>query len=90
MDEPKDQPGWHLKKEVQLSHIITTLTIAAAAFLYIGKIEQRISIIESQVVAQYQRDERQDKAMAEAVELVRRQLDRMDSKLDRLVEKGAK
>ena len=46
-DEPTK--GWHFKKEVQLGHLITTFTIAISAVVYINKIEERVSIVESQI-----------------------------------------
>jgi hypothetical protein len=78
--------GWHLKKEIQLGHLITTFTVALAALFYVQKLEQRIALIEQQVVIQRDRDDRQDKAMAEAFLLLRQQLEKMDGKMDRTLE----
>jgi len=79
--------GWHLKKEIQFGHIITTLTVAVAAMFYFSKIEQRIALVEQQMTQQRDRDDRQDKAVAEAVNLLRKQLENMDKKLDRVLER---
>ncbi len=79
--------GWHLKKEIQFGHIITTLTVAVAAMFYFSKIEQRIALVEQQMTQQRDRDDRQDKAVAEAVNLLRQQLENMDKKLDRVLER---
>lgn len=79
-------PGWHLRREIQLGHIITTLSIAASAVWYVAKVDQRISLLEAQFSVQHDRDERQDQATAEAMGLLRAQLDRIDAKLDRLIE----
>lgn len=75
--------GWHLKKEIQFGHIVTTLTVAISALFYITKLEQRIALMEQQIVMQHDRDARQDSATAEAMDLIRRQLEKMDGKLDR-------
>lgn len=81
------RPGkWHLKKEIQLGHIITTITVAAAVAVYVAKIEQRLAVVESHLTAQRERDDRQDTRSQETTGLLRAQLDRMDSKLDRLIE----
>lgn len=79
--------GWHLKKEIQFGHIITTLTVAVAALFYFTKIEQRIALVEQQIVQQHERDERQDKSVSEAMILLRQQLEKMDAKLDRALER---
>ena len=78
--------GWHLKKEIQLGHIITTLTVAVSVVVYVNKLEQRIAIIETQIASQRDRDERQDKQTDEAMRLLRAQLEKMDAKLDRIIE----
>jgi hypothetical protein len=70
---------WHLKKEIQLTHIISTFLLVAAVMAYVSKIEQRLTIVETQLLAQ-----------RDAAILQRAQLERMDAKLDRLIERGAK
>jgi hypothetical protein len=70
---------WHLKKEIQLTHVISTLIMIAAIFSYVSKIEQRLTIVETQLMAQ-----------RDATILQRAQLERMDAKLDRLIERGSK
>ena len=77
MAEPVER--WHLKKEIQLGHLITTFAVAISAVLYINKIEQRLSVVETQLLAQ-----------RESSALLRQQLERMDAKLDRLIERDHK
>lgn len=74
-----EQERWHLKKEIQLGHLITTGAVAVSAVIYVGKIEQRLSVVETQVIAQ-----------RESSALLRAQLERMDAKLDRLIERDHK
>ena len=68
---------WHLKKEIQITHVISTLLLVGAVFAYVSKIDQRLTVVETQLIAQ--RD-------AAAVQRV--QLERMDAKLDRLIERS--
>ena len=82
-----DDGRWHLKREIQIGHIITTLTVAVSVIVYVGKIEQRLAVVESQIATQRERDERQDRVLTEAIGQMRQQLDRVDAKLDRLVER---
>ena len=37
---------WHMNKSVNLTHILTTLTLAAALFVWGGKLETRIALVE--------------------------------------------
>ena len=70
---------WHLKKEIQLTHVISTLILVGAVLAYVSKIEQRLTIVETQLLSQ-----------RESTTLQRAQLEKMDAKLDRLIERGAK
>lgn len=96
MPNPPDQQphGWHLKKEIQLGHLITTLTVVVSVAVYVQRIDQRLAIVEARQIdsarEQRERDERQDRLAAEAFSLVRAQLARMDEKLDRLMERSRK
>ena len=74
MNEPE---RWHLKKEIQVTHVISTLLLVGAVFAYVSKIDQRLTIVETQLIAQRE---------ASAVQRV--QLERMDAKLDRLIERS--
>ena len=74
MNEPQ---GWHLKKEIHITHVVSTLMLAGAVFAYVSKIDQRLTIVETQLIAQRE---------ASAVQRV--QLERMDAKLDRLIERS--
>ena len=70
---------WHMKKEIQLGHLITTFTVAISCVVYIDKIEQRVAVMEIQMIAQ------RDSAI-----LLRNQLDKINDKLDRLIERASK
>ena len=74
MSEPE---RWHLKKEIQVTHIVSTLMLMGAVFAYVSKIDQRLTIVETQLMAQ-----------REASIIQRAQLERMDAKLDRLIERS--
>lgn len=68
---------WHLKKEIQVTHIVSTLMLVGAVFAYVSKIDQRLTIVETQLMAQ-----------RDASVIQRAQLERMDAKLDRLIERS--
>lgn len=74
-NEPVER--WHLKKEIQITHVVSTLLLVGAVFAYVNKIDQRLTIVETQLIAQ-----------REAASVQRVQLERMDAKLDRLIERS--
>ena len=78
---------WHIKREFQLSHLITTVVMAVSVILYLGKMEQRIALIEQAVAQQHERDERQDRAIGDALKAIDSRLGKMDDKLDRALER---
>lgn len=90
MTPPKPPEHWHIKREVQIGHLITTLSVAFSVVWYAGKLEQRIALVEKAVVTQERRDDAQDMANASSINQIRQQLDRIDGKLDRLIEARAK
>ena len=86
---PTENPTeeWHLDKKVPLSLIFAMLVQAGMVIIAIADIKKDVEVLKSQAVSQHDRDERQDRATAEAFTLLRGALEKMDQKLDRLVEK---
>jgi hypothetical protein len=82
-----DDSKWHLDKKVPLSLIFAMLVQTGIVINAVADIKKDVEVLKSQVIAQHERDERQDKTTGEAFTLLRNALERMDQKLDRLVEK---
>lgn len=88
MTEPKPKLAeqWHINRGVQISHLFTTMAVAFSVIWYAGKLEQRVALVEQTIVAQRERDMVQDSAAAQAYLQTQKQLERIDAKLDRLIE----
>ena len=78
---------WTFKKEIQITHVISTLLLALSAWGYISNMEKRISMMEEKLIVQRERDDKQDVRYAEMFVSVKAQIDKMDAKLDRLIER---
>ena len=78
---------WHLDKKVPLSLICAMLIQAGMVILAIADIKKDVEILKTQMLAQHDRDDRQDKRGEDSTLLLRSQLEKIDAKLDRLVEK---
>jgi uncharacterized membrane protein (DUF106 family) len=76
---------WHIKREFQLGHLLTTIAMAVSAGMYVTAVEKRVSLLEQAVAAQKERDERQDTQAAAALATVNNHLSKIDDKLDRLL-----
>jgi len=82
--------GWHLKKEIQIGHIVTSIIILVSMLGYVWSIEKRITIIETQVVALHDADGEQRRQTTEAMQLIRQDLQTLSNKIDRLIERLVK
>jgi Tfp pilus assembly protein PilO len=83
---PSDN-GWHLDKKVPISIIVAMLAQFAGGLWFISKLDSRVGALEDRIASQRERDNLQDQQSASSLSLLRGQLDRMDAKLDRLVER---
>tara|TARA_R110000822_G_scaffold27674_9_gene82377 strand:- start:936 stop:1187 length:252 start_codon:yes stop_codon:yes gene_type:complete len=67
---------WHLDKRLSISHLMTTLMIAAAAFAYASGIETRLTALEVGQGYQHETNVRLNDSLAA-----------INGKLDRLIER---
>ncbi len=85
---------WHLDKKVPVSIIIALFAQFAGGLTFVSRLDSRIAALESlsfdKATVQRDRDQQQDKNVTDAIQLFRSQLDRMDDKLDRIIERPRK
>lgn len=79
---------WHLEKSVSISHIISTLMIAGTVFVYIGRMDTRIALLEQSNNQQASVDQRQDMERNESFREFRENMKLINDKLDRLIERN--
>ena len=84
------QQGWHLKKEVNLSIIITVIGTVVAGLTAYSDLKKDIELIKADAIVLHQRDTQQQTDMREAMTQVRDQFNSLNAKLDRLIERSAK
>lgn len=82
--------SWHVERRINLGDIITTLTIAASVLLYVGNLDKRVTVVEATVSSQKEVDSRQDAQAKQDKADTLRVLERLDSKIDRLIEAKTK
>ena len=78
---------WHMDKKVPLGLIFAMLTQGAMMLWAIADIKKDVEILKARTFMQSDRDDQQDKAQARQLAVVTGWLERMDAKLDRLIEK---
>lgn len=77
-----------MDRRLQITHILSTLSLGIGAVMYIGDIRKDVEVLKMQVAAQAERDKRQDEQSAASDRMVIDRLDKLDAKLDRLIESG--
>ena len=84
------EQGWHLDKKVPLSLIFAMLVQAGFVIVALADLKKDVEALKVQAASQSQRDTRQDSDMREAMNLLRDSLHVVNTKLDRLIERGGK
>ena len=72
----------HLDVGLMVTMVVTIVNVTT----YIGKLDGRVAVIEQQMVAQRERDERQDRDVLNAMQSIAARLDRLENKIDRIAE----
>ncbi len=86
MAEERPAADWHLDRRLQITHILSTLSLGVGAVLYVGDIRKDVEVLKAKDVAQAARDQRQDLDAASRQQDLQSRLERIDEKLDRLIE----
>lgn len=79
--------GWHLKKEVNISMILAILTIGLSSVAAYYDLKRDIALLQADAVALHKTDARNEDAVHDLAVTFAKQLDRIDAKLDRLIER---
>lgn len=90
-NDRRDQRRWHLDKRLNVGHLLTTLSIATAVFVWAGKIDTRVSLVEQAnntwLAVQRERDGQQDDQLRRFAAETLEQVHAINAKMDRLVER---
>lgn len=84
--EPSDR-RWHIDRSIQLGHVVTTLTVAISAVVYLQKLEQRVALSEQEIRHLAAKDVDHEQALLRVAAELNRRLDRIEAKLDSLAER---
>jgi hypothetical protein len=79
--------GWHLKKEISVSVIISVIGIAIAGLTAYTDLKKDIELIRADALVLHQRDNQMAVDNDADNKVLNARLDRIDSKLDRLIER---
>jgi hypothetical protein len=80
---PGETAQWHLKKEVNITHLFATVGFVISAFVYSSALDKRIQTNEQDI--NYLKSQR-----AEDIKRSEKQFDTINSKLDEVLSKVSK
>ncbi len=84
--ERRGHAGWHLRKELNVGHMLTTLALLGGLTMTWSQLNVRIALLEKSIEQQSNTDKRQDESSREAFARVDARLSSIDAKLDELVD----
>ncbi len=99
MNTPKDCPvkldstgsderrKWHIDRTLNIGHILTTIAMLASLLVVLSRFDTRLSLIESNIEVQKDTNKRHEATDHELKQTVKEAFDRLDSKLDKILEK---
>lgn len=90
LDRRRTDQGWHLKKEVSLSVIISVIGVAVAGMTAYSDLKKDIALIKSDVVSLRETDTETRETLRETVVRFNTTIDKIDAKLDRIIERSKK
>lgn len=85
-----EPPGWHLDKKVPISLILTVLLLGVSGIWAIADVKKDVELIKADIQVLHQRDDRASTDLRDSLTLLRAQLDKINDKMDRIMEKGLK
>lgn len=90
LNRRKTDQGWHLKKEVSLSVIISVIGVAIAGMTAYSDLKRDIALIKADVQTLRATDTETRETLKETVVRFNSTIDKIDAKLDRIIERGKK
>lgn len=89
-DRAPTELGWHLKKEVNLSIIISVIGIAVAAITGYTDLRKDIELIKADTAVLHQRDTQNADDIRSTLKATQEHYARLEQKIDRLIERNMK
>jgi len=84
------ETSWHLKKEINVSLIISVIGISIAAVTGYTDLKRDIALMQADLIHVQAKNLEQDGMGERNMQIVRDTFSRIESKLDRLIERGPK
>lgn len=89
--ERRDHSRWRLDKQLNVGHLLTTVSLAGALFFWASKVDTRIALLEQSISTrqsvQDKRDALQDDQLLRMADNTLDHVREINDKIDRLIER---
>jgi len=83
---PPREDGWHLDKKVPLSLIAAMVAQVVVVTMFFADIKRDVELLKADVSVLHQKDTETTRELRDALQHIRVQYDKLNDKLDRLIE----
>ncbi len=88
--ENRRKESWHLAKEVPLTLIVTVVIQTVGVVWYLAEMKKDIELLKADTAYLHQKNTQNSTDLQASMTLMRAQFDKVDAKLDRLIERERK
>lgn len=89
MPAPPPQPDrWLFKKEVSIADVIAFVSSMSFVIVAWATLDKRVTLLEAAQIEQHRTDVRQDQEAIKIGAEIKQELQRLNDKLDRVIERG--
>lgn len=81
----EDRRKWHIEKTINLSHLITTIGLAASVMIWASKMDTRVTVLEAAAAVQTRQNERAEQEAKDMKTTIAVQYVQLNDKLDKLI-----
>lgn len=84
---PPPELGWHLDKKVPLSLIAAMIAQVVVVVMFFADIKRDVELLKAKTIAMELQNSADKTTLRDSLAIMRAQFDRMDTKIDRLIER---
>lgn len=78
---------WHFDKRINVGEVLTTIALAGSVFIWLSSVESRVATLTTQVDSIKESQVAQTESIRREMTYLRGSIDKLNDKLDRLIEK---
>jgi hypothetical protein len=90
MTDAPDDHKWKIKRDISIADLLSFASAALAVIYAYTTLDKRLAVVENAISEQKVVDKRHEEELIRVQARIDMRLDKMDEKLDRLIQRGGK